>query len=79
MNDLTQASDVTLMPEVDARRVLREHRLRLSVLAPYGNWIGCGRLRVLQVKTHDDSTTLVAGYESYDRLPDERRPRGERA
>lgn len=73
MNDLTQASDVTLMPEVDARRVLREHRLRLSVLAPYGNWIGCGRLRVLHVKAHEDVTTLVAGYESYRRIPDQQR------
>ena len=79
MNDLTYASDVTLMQEVEARKVLREHRLRLSVLAPYGSWIGCGRLRVLHVKAHEDFTTLVVGYESYHRLPDQPQPRGERA
>ena len=62
--------DLTLLPEVDARRALREHRLRLNVLAPYGNWIGCGRLRVLRLKMHDEeSATLIAGYESYRRLP----------
>ena len=60
--------DFTLTPEVDARRALREHRLRLCVLAPYGNWIGCGRLRLLRLKMHDDeSATLIAGYESYRR------------
>ena len=63
-------SDLTLVPEVDARRALRQHRLRLCVLAPYGNWLGCGALRVLRVTMHDDdSATLTAGYESYRRLP----------
>ena len=62
--------DLTLTPEVDARRALREHRLKLSVLVPYGDWIGCGRLRVLRLKMHDDETaTLTAGYESYRRMP----------
>ena len=62
--------DMTLMPEVAARRALRQHRLRLRVLAPYGNWLGCGALRVLRVTMHDDdSATLTAGYESYRRLP----------
>ena len=59
------------MPEVDARRALREHRLRLSVLAPYGAWIGCGALRVLRLKMNDDeSATLTVGYESYRRVAD---------
>ncbi len=70
-------NDLTLMPEVDARRALREHRLRLCVLVPYGGWIGCGTLRVLRLKVHDDeSATLTAGYESYRRLrPEPRRAR----
>jgi hypothetical protein len=63
-------NDLTLVPEVDARRALREHRLRLSVLAPYGAWIGCGTLRVLRLKMIDDeSAVLTVGYESYRRLP----------
>jgi hypothetical protein len=62
-------NELTLVPEVEARRALREHRLRLSVLAPYGAWIGCGTLRVLRIKVNDDdSTVLTAGYESYRRL-----------
>jgi hypothetical protein len=57
------------MPEVEARRMLREHRLRLSVLAPYGAWIGCGTLRVLRLTMNDDnSAVLTVGYESYRRL-----------
>jgi len=61
--------DLTLVPEVEARRLLRHRNLRLSVLAPYGSWLGRGTLRVLRLKTADDeSTELVAGYESYERL-----------
>lgn len=59
-----------LMPEVDTRRALRDRRLRVNVLAPYGSWVGCGRLRVLRVKSADDgSTDLTVGYESYERWP----------
>lgn len=59
-----------LMPEVEARRVLRSLRLRMDVLAPYGPWLGCGTLRVLRVKTAEDgSADLTVGYESYERWP----------
>jgi hypothetical protein len=62
-------NELTLVPEVDARRALRERRLRLSVLAPYGAWIGCGTLRVLRLKMNDDeSAVLTVGYESYRRF-----------
>jgi len=61
-------NELTLVPEVDARRALREHRLRLSVLAPYGAWIGCGTLRVLRLKMNDDESVLTVGYESYRRF-----------
>ena len=58
-----------LVPEVAARRILREHRLRFSVLAPFGAWIGRGTLRVLRLKVNDDeSADLTVGYESYERL-----------
>lgn len=59
-----------LMPEVDARHALGDRRLRVSVLAPYGSWVGCGVLRVLRVKSADDGTAeLTVGYESYERWP----------
>jgi hypothetical protein len=65
-----------LAPEVEARRALRGHRLRFSVLAPFGPWIGCGTLRVLRLKTNDDeSAELTVGYESYERLPQAAGPR----
>lgn len=59
-----------LVPEVEARRALRGRRLRLQVLAPYGSWIGCGKLRVVGLKINDDdSADLTVGYESYERAP----------
>jgi hypothetical protein len=61
-------NELVLLPEVDARRALRDHPLRLSVLAPFGHWIGRGVLRVLRVAHRDDSTELTVGYESYERL-----------
>ena len=55
-----------LVPEVQARRALGGQNLRLQVVAPPGAWIGCGRLRVLRVRSEDDGTTgVMAGYESY--------------
>lgn len=61
------SEDLTLLPEVQARRALRGQRLRLRVLAPYGAWIGCGILRVLRLKMNEDkSTDVTAGYESYE-------------
>lgn len=60
-----------LVPEVQARRVLRDHSIRLRVLAPYGAWIGCGTLRVLRCKFAPEphreggEVELIVGYESY--------------
>lgn len=62
------SDDLTLLPEAQARYALRERKLRFSLLAPYGSWLGCGTLRVLRLKADDESTELVAGYESYERL-----------
>ena len=60
--------DLILAREVDARRALRGRRVRFSILAPYGPWVGCGALRVLRLKnTGDDSAELIAGYERYER------------
>jgi hypothetical protein len=44
------SEDLTLVPEVQARRQLRKQPVRIVVLAPYGTWIGCGMLRVLRLK-----------------------------
>jgi hypothetical protein len=61
--------DWALAREVDARRAMRDRALRLVVLVPRGSWIGCGALRVLRVRTHEDeSIELTAGYESYERV-----------
>jgi hypothetical protein len=61
--------DLVLVPEVEARRALRDYRIRLEVLAPYGSWTGCGALRVLRCKFSEGAgereVELLAGYESY--------------
>ncbi len=68
------SEDLTLLPEVQARRKLRKQPVRIAVLAPYGAWIGCGMLRVLRLKTpaQDDATDgvveLTVGYEAYEPL-----------
>jgi hypothetical protein len=59
------SDDLVLLPEVQARRVLRDSRIRLHVLAPYGSWTGRGTLRVLRLKTNDNEVELTVGYESY--------------
>jgi hypothetical protein len=58
--------ELILVPEVQARRALRNYALRLQVLAPHGAWLGYGALRVLRLKINEDrSAEIVAGYESY--------------
>lgn len=67
------SEDLVLVPEVEARRVLAGHRIRLQVLAPVGSWIGCGTLRVLRLKIRDSAVgdqghgdvEMIAGYEAY--------------
>jgi hypothetical protein len=61
-------ADLTLMPHVQARAVLSDRRLHLSVLAPVGSWIGAGQLRVLRATERDDEIDLVCGYEWYERF-----------
>jgi hypothetical protein len=61
--------ELILVCEVQARRALRKHPLRLAMLAPQGAWIGCGSLRVLRLKLNEDrSAELTIGYESYQPL-----------
>jgi hypothetical protein len=61
--------DLILTPEVQARRALRERRIRLQMLVPPGTWFGCGRLRVLRVKMNepfDKDVEMTVGYEAYE-------------
>jgi hypothetical protein len=53
------SQDLVLVPEVQARLALRERRIRLQVLVPYGSWTGCGRLRVLRLKMNDDQSAVL--------------------
>jgi hypothetical protein len=73
---MANANDVVLMPEVEARRVLHGRVARMTVLAPYGNWLGFGALRVLRADVIGEGAQapveLLVGYESYRRA--ERRP-----
>ena len=60
------SEELILVPEVEARRALRKQSLRMQVLAPHGAWVGCGVLRVLRLRVHDDrSADMMVGYESY--------------
>jgi hypothetical protein len=58
-----------LMPEVLARKALRNERIAFSVLAPIGRYAGVGTLRVLRCKQGaEQAIELICGYESYDQL-----------
>ena len=57
--------DLVLVPEVEARRLLSGERIALRVLAPYGAWVGYGKLRVLRLKRQDGAIELTVGYEAY--------------
>jgi hypothetical protein len=65
--------DLILMPEVAARRALRDRSITFSVLAPVGAYAGRGVLRVLRARplpfdaAQGDGVELVCGYESYER------------
>ncbi|MBV9233420.1 MAG: hypothetical protein JO030_05200 [Candidatus Eremiobacteraeota bacterium] len=60
------SDDFILSPEVDVRRALGGSSIALRMLAPYGCWIGYGRLRVLRVKHREDrSVELTVGYDAY--------------
>jgi hypothetical protein len=64
------SDDLVLVPEVQARRILKDRRIRLQVLVPHGAWTGSGRLRVLRLKTAagahgDEEVELTVGYEAY--------------
>ena len=57
-----------MMPEVDARRLLCDAPIDLTILKPQYAVLGCGRLRVLRVREIEGRYDVLAGYESYERL-----------
>lgn len=59
---------VSMMPEVQARRLLHDAPIDLSILTPPYAALGCGRLRVLRVRESAGRYEVIAGYESYERL-----------
>jgi hypothetical protein len=67
---VTEASDLTMMTDVEARRALTGRELRYRVLSPLGAWLGRGSLRVLRVKAIEDNAAgldVILGYESYEK------------
>ena len=67
-----EPAGLTLLPEVEVRRMLGDRRLRFRVLAPPYRAAGIGRLRVLRISERAGHCELVAGYERYERLPGDR-------
>ena len=59
---------LTLLPEVRARRLLSDRRLRLLLVTPPYPSLGTGTLRVLRVRDDGDGAEVTAGYERYERL-----------
>jgi hypothetical protein len=70
-----EPAELTLIPEVEARRALAGRALRFTVLAPPYPALGVGALRVLRISEGPGAADLVAGYDRYERL--ERREPGE--
>ncbi len=64
---MTDANALVMMTDVQARRAVGDRRVRVFVLAPFGNWMGCGVLRVLRVRDEGEVLALTLGYESYER------------
>jgi hypothetical protein len=59
---------VGMMIEVEARRLLTDLPITLSILAPPYPALGCGKLRVLRVRESGGRYDVVAGYEAYEKL-----------
>ncbi len=65
---LSDLGDLIMMDATLARRALGDRALQLSVLRPFGTWLGQGALRVLRIRPNNDgSLELITGYERYVR------------
>jgi hypothetical protein len=60
---------LTMLPEVQARRLLAGVSLSLRVLRPPYPALGVGALRVLRVRERDGAPVeMTVGYDNYERL-----------
>jgi hypothetical protein len=60
---------LTMLPEVEARRLLAGVPLTLDILRPPYPALGVGTLRVLRVRENAAAELeLIAGYDNYERL-----------
>jgi hypothetical protein len=60
---------LTLLPLVQARRVLGDAAVTLAVLRPPFPALGVGTLRVLRVRERESAPLeITAGYDNYERL-----------
>jgi hypothetical protein len=69
---MISVEDVTMLPWLEAVRVLNDRALRFRVLTPPYAAVGVGALRALRVRAlggeHDGAWELVAGYDGYERI-----------
>ena len=61
--------DLPMMALVDARAIVGDRPIRLRILLPPYPALGCGTLRALRIAEEGERVEIVAGYESYERLP----------
>jgi hypothetical protein len=60
---------LTLLPEVQARRLLADRALTISILRPPYPALGVGALRVLRVRESPAAVIeLTVGYDNYEAL-----------
>ncbi len=67
-------SALALLPETEARILLRDRVLVWKLLRPPYPALGIGELRVLRIREEDERIELIAGYERYERLTDKGGP-----
>ncbi len=61
---------LTMLPEVQARRLLTGSALTFAILRPPFPALGVGVLRVLRVRENGAAGfEVIAGYDNYERLP----------
>jgi hypothetical protein len=60
-----------LLPEVEVRRALGDRALCFRLIAPPYRAVGVGTLRLLRLAERGGVTELCAGYDRYERLPEE--------
>jgi hypothetical protein len=67
--------ELTMLPESEARRRLRDRELTYTLIAPPYPALGVGTLRVLRIRElAGDALEVAVGYEQYQRLEQPRFP-----